>query len=162
VIEIRAFVPADIPALTGLMAEFHRFIEGVDDLARIQYEPDAAQVMVDRMVGDAASRGGFVDVAIDEGLVVGFVAGMVEQPSREALMEGIRSQGGRVTDLFVSERWRGNGIGRRLMEQAERRLVAAGCETLRVEVFAPNMLARRVYASMGYVERDLQLIKPVR
>jgi hypothetical protein len=32
---------------------------------------------------------------------------------------------------------------------------------VRTEVFAPNRPARRLYARLGFVERDLQLIRPL-
>ena len=38
----------------------------------------------------------------------------------------------------------------------------AGCDAVRVEVFVPNLTARRLYARLGYRERDLELLRPLR
>jgi GNAT superfamily N-acetyltransferase len=66
---------------------------------------------------------------------------------------------GRITELFVREAFRGQGIGTALMARAEAFCRDRGCASVRVEVFAPNVAAHRVYRELGYADRDIDLIK---
>ncbi len=68
---------------------------------------------------------------------------------------------GRITELYVDPLSRRKGVGRRLMQAAEGYLINQGCDALKVEVFAPNEPARRLYASLGYAVRDIDLFKRV-
>lgn len=50
--------------------------------------------------------------------------------------------------LFVPERLRGSGLGRRLMRQAEDEAVRRGCRAARVDTF--SFQARGFYEKLGY------------
>jgi len=49
-----------------------------------------------------------------------------------------------------------------LLEHAEKFARGAGARLLRVGVLARNEGARRLYASMGFADYTVQLIKPLR
>jgi ribosomal protein S18 acetylase RimI-like enzyme len=66
-----------------------------------------------------------------------------------------------VFDVWVEEAMRGRGYGRRLMELAEERAVASGVRRLELNVYRDNERARRLYASLGYVEMSRQMFKPL-
>jgi N-acetylglutamate synthase-like GNAT family acetyltransferase len=53
-----------------------------------------------------------------------------------------------VDALWVSDAWRGHGIGRALLAQAEARAVAAGCHSAWLDTFQ----ARGFYLALGYQE----------
>jgi len=46
-----------------------------------------------------------------------------------------------------------------LMEHIESYFQSEGCDTAKVEVFAPNAPARRLYEKFGYQHRDIDNIK---
>lgn len=56
----------------------------------------------------------------------------------------------RLTSLAVSREGAGNGLGRRLVEAAERGARDYGCDRMRLEVRADNEVARRLYERFGY------------
>ncbi|MGP4089442.1 GNAT family N-acetyltransferase [Streptomyces sp. KR55] len=64
-----------------------------------------------------------------------------------------------VYDVEADERFRGRGHGRSLMLLAERQAVDAGKEVLRLNVFAGNTPAERLYESLGYVPVRYSLYK---
>ena len=68
---------------------------------------------------------------------------------------------GLVSDLVVAERFRGQGIGRMLLIEAERLARACDVKWLRIGVLADNIAADGLYESMGfrrlYVEREKTL-----
>jgi ribosomal protein S18 acetylase RimI-like enzyme len=55
--------------------------------------------------------------------------------------------------LAVNEAYRGQGIGKRLLDWALRQAVSSGLERLSLHVWADNHAARRFYLSNGFVER---------
>jgi GNAT superfamily N-acetyltransferase len=55
-----------------------------------------------------------------------------------------------IDDLWVHRRYRGTGIGRRLLERAELEIVAWGYLTARLRVVAPNGDAIRFYERYGW------------
>jgi ribosomal protein S18 acetylase RimI-like enzyme len=55
-----------------------------------------------------------------------------------------------VHDLCVLAAHRGHGLGRRLMEAVLERARAAGCSAVSLEVRTDNVIARRLYQSLGF------------
>ncbi|MFI1210753.1 GNAT family N-acetyltransferase [Streptomyces sp. NPDC020802] len=64
-----------------------------------------------------------------------------------------------VYDVEADERHRGRGHGRSLMLLAEAQAVAAGRPGIRLNVFADNAPAERLYASLGYETTTYHLYK---
>ncbi|WP_434588064.1 GNAT family N-acetyltransferase [Streptomyces sp. A5-4] len=58
--------------------------------------------------------------------------------------------GGFVFDVEVAAAYRGRGHGRSLMLLAEQRALDAGAEQIRLNVYADNVPALRLYESLGY------------
>jgi GNAT superfamily N-acetyltransferase len=145
--EIRSFEPADrdgvielAPRLTigvapwrdpGAVASATRgWLEGSTD-------PDGAAVAWVCVTGDR---------------VVGFVSVSTTQHfggERDAY----------VGELVVHEDVEGQGIGRRLMAEAERWARESGYRCITLHTGAANRPARAFYARLGYVEEDVKLTK---
>ena len=64
---------------------------------------------------------------------------------------------GGIEDLVVDEPWRGQGIGRRLMEMAEDHFRAEGLAALQLTVRADNQVALNLYRSLGFSIKDARL-----
>lgn len=64
-----------------------------------------------------------------------------------------------ISDLVVKEAYRGNGIGSRLMREAEAFAIANGAKWLRIGVLAANQLVRKLYESNGFSEVYVELEK---
>ena len=64
--------------------------------------------------------------------------------------------------IVVSERARGTGVGRALLENAEREALRRGARSMSLHVFAKNELARRFYARCGYDGELMRYIKTLR
>jgi ribosomal protein S18 acetylase RimI-like enzyme len=59
-----------------------------------------------------------------------------------------------IHDLAVVPAWRGRGVGRRLLQEAEQTARARGCCRLTLEVEDDNTRARHLYQQFGF--RDVQ------
>lgn len=64
-----------------------------------------------------------------------------------------------ITELFVEERYRQQGIGRALLAHAERLARSAGAEELFVATNFENTTALSLYRSAGFADYDLLLQK---
>jgi ribosomal protein S18 acetylase RimI-like enzyme len=95
--------------------------------------------------GEAHGR---ILVAERQGSVVGFVTVLARQPFTE--LDDPLGTYAVITDLVVLEPFRGLGIGRRLLEDAEAFARAAGATELRIGVLAHNERARQLYLASGF------------
>jgi ribosomal protein S18 acetylase RimI-like enzyme len=60
------------------------------------------------------------------------------------------TQGGRLYSIAVSERGRGRGLGKRLMQELEARTLKKQRSFMRLEVATDNHSAIRLYEELGY------------
>jgi len=90
---------------------------------------------------------------IDRKLAMGdelFLVGEQEDELIAAVMVGYDGHRGWVNYLAVDPSRQGQGIGRRLMHEAERRLEALGCPKLNLQVRDGNETVLAFYRSLGY------------
>jgi ribosomal protein S18 acetylase RimI-like enzyme len=64
-----------------------------------------------------------------------------------------------VYDLFIEERFRGQGLGRKALELVEAEARAAGLRGIDLNVWGGNAAARRLYGSAGFFERAVFMSK---
>jgi len=62
-------------------------------------------------------------------------------------------------DIELDERFRGQGLGRELLDALERRLAGRGVTELSLNVFGGNDRARRLYVGAGYREVAVTMTK---
>lgn len=126
--------------LTREYAEAHRAAgnwTAEDALARSKAELDA--LLPD---GLATAHMELLHAVDAEGTVVGVVWLCLEQPAGRP--------GAYLFDLELVEEARGRGRGRELLALAEARVVERGLDSLTLNVFGDNAVARRLYDSAGY------------
>jgi ribosomal protein S18 acetylase RimI-like enzyme len=64
-----------------------------------------------------------------------------------------------IYDIHVDEAYRGRGLGRAAMELAEAEARSRGFFRMELNVFGGNEVARRLYRSLGYVDRAVRMGK---
>ncbi|MFC6296284.1 GNAT family N-acetyltransferase [Pseudomonas sp. CCM 7893] len=97
-----------------------------------------------------------VFLAEQEGAGVGFITVQIIETS-SPLLQPLRV--GRIGSICVLEAQRGQGIGRTLMEFAERWAIRQGAGDLRLTVWAFNEPAQRLYRELGYETRAFEMGK---
>jgi len=126
--------PEDLAAVRDLFLEY---AEGLPvDLAFEGFPDEVAH-----LPGVYGPPGGVLLLARDDAGPVG-CAGVRPFGPREAELKR----------LYVRPRARGEGIGRRLVEEALRRASAAGYRTLRLDTLPTMTAATVLYHSLGFVE----------
>lgn len=95
-------------------------------------------------------------VAEESGSIVGFVNVFIVNETH-TLLQPLRY--GRVGSVSVTEKKRGQGIGRELMNRAQAWVSACGGVEVRLTVWAFNSRALRLYEELGYETRSLHLAK---
>ncbi|MGW7311324.1 GNAT family N-acetyltransferase, partial [Streptomyces sp. NPDC054835] len=144
----RAAEPADRAAIEAIDDSFttDRVYEVLADgdgfrLTETPVDPPLVKVFPEEDDEDAAGSGDLhVEVAVDAGLVRGFVAVGVEEWNRRLV----------VHTLAVAPTHRGAGVGRALMERACAYGRSLGARTAWLEVTNVNAPAVRAYRRMGF------------
>ena len=143
--QVRPAMPGDAADLTAILRE------AAQERWSIVTQPEEVPTIEaeETRIAGRSLQGGAVLVAERTDRVVGFCD--VVRPRRRAAAH--------VADvgLTVAAAHRGKGVGHALLLEAERWAQRAGVERLTMGVLAHNERARRLYASLGYVEEGVRV-----
>jgi GNAT superfamily N-acetyltransferase/predicted O-methyltransferase YrrM len=142
-----------------MMDGFGDEIAAMDPTGRCIREPGYGAEFVAQMLEQASGPDGIVLVAVEASVPIGFASGRVETRSERERLAVIEFRNGIVPELYVAPEWRRRGVGRALLERLDEHFLSRGCGATVIEVFAPNVEARRFYSTLGYEERELRLYK---
>lgn len=81
-----------------------------------------------------------------------FLVGLVDDRLVATCMAGYEGHRGWINYLAVAPRYQRRGYAARLMREAERRLKAAGCPKINLQVRDTNEDVIQFYQSIGYVQ----------
>lgn len=111
---------------------------------------NADEVVARTFPGGTPVPGQLVGKVVHDGVAVGefWIGPFGEDPKRWW-----------VWDIVIDEERRGQGFGRKTMLLIEQMAVANGAESVGLNVFAHNAVARGLYQSLGYEETSLQMRK---
>ena len=131
----------------------------LDPERRMRRQPEYGKNEIDNLVKDVAQKDGIIYVAEIDGSIVGFVAGTLSNSKPSYLLGYLPAKRGRVQELFVDNKYRGQKVGKLLMEKIEDYFKQQDCAFIRAEVFEPNNHAHNFYKRLGYKDRDIDMIK---
>lgn len=156
-VSIRRFSEADRGVLRDLVLQLHETLRPFDvDLAP---GDQIIERYFNALLSEVEQTAGAVFVAEDDGRVVGHVCvwGLVtpddpvERPDPYSFM----------AELFVQPDCRGLGIGRRLVERAERYAARCGAYKMELKALAQNESAVHFYGALGYAPRVVIMSKHI-
>ena len=157
-VTVRDAGPADRAALNRFMTELNRFEH------RIRPDRDtgapAGAAHLDFLLGLIESDGGFTLLAETDGTPVGFLLGLRGAEEGTYVVPDERRFGD-ISDIFVAEEARGQGVGKALMLAAEGRFRAMGLTRVRITALTANKDAVAAYTATGFTPLYTVLEKPI-
>ena len=157
-IVVRRMAAEDRPAVAGLLLELNRFEDALAGDRHVS--PHAGHECLAENERYIAECGGALLVAERRRSVVGALL-LAFETSDAFIRPDLRSCT-RILDLCVDEAHRGAGIGRRLLQEAERIAREQGHTALMIGALAANRRALALYEAVGFRTQAVELHKPLR
>jgi ribosomal protein S18 acetylase RimI-like enzyme len=154
---IRDYQAADAAGLRRCLIVLQDFERDLDN--RLRVGEAVADAYIADMLADCKVHSGKVLVAeVDgDGVIAGFVA--VQAKVLQDEIDEETYEVAYISDVVVLPEYRGRGIGRALLQQAEAFARAQGARWLRIGVLSKNHAAVRLYRHAGFGDRLLILEK---
>ena len=147
-VRLRTALPRDREAVIDLIQSLNVYeAELTGDRKRKRKRP-AAAAYYDELQQRLAKRQGRIVLAESKDVIVAAMGFSVDEDAAY-VTDDVRRHG-TVTDLVVAEEWRGRGIGRMLLAEAERLTRAEGLRRLTIGALAANDRAERTYRAFGF------------
>jgi ribosomal protein S18 acetylase RimI-like enzyme len=134
------------------LQDFERGLEGT-----LPRGEEMADAQLEFLMERCSTNAGQIFVAEIDDAVVGFVGVLTRVPP-ETPDEDVRPYA-YVSDPLVLAPYRHRGLGRALLEHAVAFARSAGATSVRIGVLANNAAARKLYESLGFTDRNVQLVK---
>ena len=160
---IREYLDDDLLFIKTSFEKLHDHVVSLDPIQRLRKMPGYLDIFFEKFLRNIKTNSGKIYIAEGEGKPIGFIGGFVaDKQSEENLLEVVPSQLGVISDIYLIPEFRGKKIGEKLMKQMEEYLVAKNCDAIWIEVNGFNHFARKLYKSVGFIEREIGLMKAVR
>ncbi|MDD4984063.1 MAG: GNAT family N-acetyltransferase [Candidatus ainarchaeum sp.] len=158
----KEYKETDFKDLALCMERLQDYVVVIDPLKRLHRLKNKGEFYTNNLIKKINKGNGRIILAYDKKKIIGCIAGIIEKHTKDDLLECIPSKIGRILELFVSGDYRGHDIGKKLMTKMEDYFKEKKCDTLRVEVFVPNQGAHSFYKKLGYHDRMVDMIKPIK
>ncbi len=160
-IKIRQYEAKDYLLLLKFTEQLTDYIASVDYLKRQRRLSAYGKVYANCLLKKIKKNNGVIYFAEENGIPIGFVAGIMQKQTKKELLEVIPTKCGRILDLYLDPQNRSKGVGKKLMITIESYFKKKKCNIIKVEVFAPNIKAHNFYKHLGYENRSFDLIKVI-
>lgn len=143
------------------MKGFGEYLNGLDPIQRTNYVPGGASFFTGKLVKDAATKEGSIFVAEFNDNVIGFIGGYIHKQTKEELKEIKKAKVGVISEFYIADNFRKQGVGRQLLQKMEDYFRSQNCTVINIELFALNSLARNFYSRHNYQDRSLIVSKNI-
>lgn len=114
---------------------------------------------LNKIVRDLKNNGNKIFVSEIEGVIVGYVFGIIRKQTKEDLQEFIRFKCGEIIDLYVSPKYRKKGIGSLLVKKMGDYFKKRNCQASRIIVLHTNTNARGFYKNLNYKDEAVDMYR---
>ena len=154
-VTIRPAAAADLPALGLLGALLVRLHHAFDPARFIPARPRAEEGYASFLASQLEERGVVVLVADRGGEVVGYSYSSIEGTDYMAL----RGPAGLLHDIVVDPAYRGQGVGRMLLDATLTELKARGAPRVVLSTAERNEAAQRLFARAGFRRTMIEMTR---
>jgi ribosomal protein S18 acetylase RimI-like enzyme len=158
-ITLREYHEGDAELVKGFIQSLHHYVMTLDPIKRIRMENGFVENEFSNFISDLKNYEGKCFIAECDGKEVGFIFGLISKQSQENLLEVIPTRLGVIKDLYIEDEYRSKNIGTQLMQTMELYFIEKGCDSIWINVFAPNIHAHEFYKNHGYSDREIGLLK---
>lgn len=160
-ITYREYKEEDKEILLNLRKELAAYAKSIDPIQRVRNLPGFAELAIEETLKNVAKYQGKIWLACDEEQTVGYVIGVIWEQSEETNLEIGPHKLGEVLQLYIQEKYRGKGIGTKLLQMIESYFKENNCDSIWIEVFAPNYPAHNLYKKFGLIDREISMLKNI-
>ena len=158
-LKIREFENKDRKEIIILMKEFGDYLEEIDQMGRTDFASDSATYFTNKFIKEARAKNGKIFICEEQNKIIGFISGYIHVQLKDELMEQKRAKPGIISEFFITGTQRRAGVGSKLLKALEDYFKKKGCTIVRLDVFAPNQIARNFYSKHGYQDRSIIVSK---
>ena len=157
--EIIEYTSKYLEDVRDLLTELEEYLVSIDkdDLDRVHPEYHENMALID--LEEIKNNNGKCYLAIENDKVIGLIMGIIVKFDEYDYLDYKCPKEGEITELIVSNKVRGKGIGKALMEKMEEYFKSCDCEYILVDIFAYNDKAINFYNKMNYHPRMYRSIK---
>lgn len=148
-------------AAQDLLVELEDYLESLDQDHLEQVGADYREKMLQYDLADAKASGGMAYLAIEGDRVIGLIIGVIRVYDERDHLDFKCPPMGKITELVISKKYRGGGVGSLLLAQMEQFFRQKGCEYIAVDAFSYNSNALRFYEKKGFHPRLISMLKPI-
>lgn len=145
----------DTEHIRECVIELQNFERRID--SRMPSGEDIADAYIAELLSRCVENSGKILVVELDGHVAGYATILTKVRSGD--LDDGDIEFGLVADIVVRQKYRGNGIGRKLIDAAESFARSRKVRWLRVSVLAENETARKLYEKAGFSELYVDLEK---
>ena len=145
-----------------LLVELEEYILTIDKDNLDQLHPEYREKMALLDLKKVRNNNGKCYIAVEQDRAIGLIMGCIFPYDAYDYLDYKCPKRGVITELIVSKKIRGNGIGNMLMNKMEEYFKSKDCEYILVDVFAYNENAIKFYDKNGYHSRMYTKIKKIK
>lgn len=155
--QIREFIESDSEQLLLCIIELQEHERALEPLHR--HGSEMAEEYFAFMRQQCLQKKGKIFVAVIDEALVGFSCVWFEEQFEEILAYPTRSA--YISDLIVTQKSRGKGVGSSLMARAEAYAIEHDTPLLKIGVLSRNQSAVELYRKLGYRDYAITLVKKI-
>jgi ribosomal protein S18 acetylase RimI-like enzyme len=158
-IVIREYQEKDRELLQLLIEKLMDCVVTTDLIKRIRRMEGFGDIQTEKVLKKIKENNGKIFFAEMDGVVIGYISGFSKKQSKENLLEVIPTKLGVIDDLYIGGEHRGKHVGTTLMQKMEEYFKSVDCDSIWIEVFVPNKIAHDYYKKLGFMDREVGMLK---
>ncbi|MBI4225644.1 GNAT family N-acetyltransferase [Candidatus Roizmanbacteria bacterium] len=160
-ITFREYNEKDRDLLLKLTNKLEVYAKFLDPIRRVKNLPGFTEISLKETLENVEKYQGKIWLAEDEGKVIGFVIGAIWEESEKNKLEIGPHKLSEVLDIYLEDEYRRKGIGKTMLQMMEKYFKEKGCDSIWILVFAPNENAHNMYKKLGFVDREIGMLKEI-
>ncbi|MBI4008700.1 GNAT family N-acetyltransferase [Candidatus Roizmanbacteria bacterium] len=142
---LRNYHPKDKEKVISLIESMQKYAASLDPIKRVRCMPGYGKHTYKEMEESFIKNNGKCFVAELDSHIVGYIWGLIAKQTPQNLLSVIPSKYGVIKDFFVDEKYRNRQIGSLLIKKLESYFKESSCDSVFLQVFAPNKNAYEFY-----------------